>query len=188
MNKTGNLDKYRDYSIYAIDFDGTIVTDAWPEIGSLVVAMKDAIMELERRGDKWILNTMREGEKLQEALDFLAANGLHPDAVNDNLPELCEVFKNNPRKIYADYYVDDHSMSISSFLKAHDTLADTIAKCQHYFAVEYENEIYTIDYYYEKGDGTAMVSLHNSDGTYEVSCLDIHDDCSTFYDLKEVHN
>jgi hypothetical protein len=188
MNKTGNLDKQRNYSIYAIDFDGTIVTNAWPGIGSLVIAMRDAILELERRGDKWILNTMREGEKLQEALDFLAEKGLYPDAVNDNLPELCEAFQNNPRKIYADYYVDDHSMRISDFLKAHDTLADTVAKCQTCFAVEYENEIYSIDYYYEKEDGTAMVSLSDANGTYEVSCLDIHDDCSTFYDLREVRN
>ena len=52
---------------------------------------------------------MREGEYLREALDFLAINDLLPDAVNDNLPERVKLWGNNPRKIYADVYVDDHN-------------------------------------------------------------------------------
>jgi ribonucleotide monophosphatase NagD (HAD superfamily) len=95
--------------IYGIDFDGTIVEEAWPAIGALKPEAAAFIRELQKRGDKWILITMREGEKLQEALEFLAIHDLRPDAVNDNLPELCEAFKNNPRKIYADIYIDDHN-------------------------------------------------------------------------------
>lgn len=95
--------------IYGIDFDGTIVENKWPEIGALKPEAAAFIRGLKDRGDKWILITMREDEKLGEALAELAYNGLFPDAVNDNLPELCEAFKNNPRKIYADIYIDDHN-------------------------------------------------------------------------------
>ncbi|MBR1952437.1 MAG: HAD family hydrolase [Lentisphaeria bacterium] len=95
--------------IYAIDFDGTIVESKFPAIGELKPEAAAFIRELRQRGDKWILNTMREGEHLAAALDFLAIHDLVPDAANDNLPEMCELYNNNPRKIYADIYIDDHN-------------------------------------------------------------------------------
>jgi hypothetical protein len=95
--------------IYAIDFDGTIVENKFPEIGEINPEAFYFIRKLQDRGDKWILYTMREGELLQEAVDFLKAFGIAPDAVNDNLPELCKAFKNNPRKVFANVYIDDHN-------------------------------------------------------------------------------
>lgn len=95
--------------IYAIDFDGTIVTNKYPQIGEVNPVGYRFIRDLQARGDKWILYTMREGEKLKEAVEFLATVGLIPDAVNDNLPELNERFKNNPRKVFANVYIDDHN-------------------------------------------------------------------------------
>lgn len=95
--------------IYGIDFDGTIVEEAWPAIGALNPEAAAFIRQLQARGDKWILITMREDEKLGEALSELAYNGLFPDAVNDNLPERVAMWGNNPRKIYADIYIDDHN-------------------------------------------------------------------------------
>ena len=97
------------YKVYAIDFDGTIVRNRWPEIGDPYLSVVQYISALQERGDKWILYTMREGEKLQEALKFLEELDLKPDAVNDNLPELQKKFNGNPRKIYADVYIDDHN-------------------------------------------------------------------------------
>lgn len=95
--------------IYAIDFDGTIVENAFPNIGKLNQEAAVFIRLLKARGDKWILYTMREGEYLQQALDFLAIHDLSPDAANDNLPEMCEFYHNNPRKIFANVYIDDHN-------------------------------------------------------------------------------
>lgn len=43
------------------------------------------------------------------AVEFLCSAGLAPDAVNDNLPEMCDVYHNNPRKIFANVYIDDHN-------------------------------------------------------------------------------
>jgi hypothetical protein len=96
--------------IYGIDFDGTIVEEKFPEIGKPVKSVFDFIRRIQDTGHKWILITMREGELLKDALSFLAINGLTPDAVNDNLPERIEKWGNNPRKIYADFYIDDHNV------------------------------------------------------------------------------
>lgn len=95
--------------IYAIDFDGTIVSNAFPEIGEINPEAFYFIRKIQDRGDKWILYTMREGKKLREAVEFLESFGIAPDAVNDNLPELNEAFKNNPRKVFANVYIDDHN-------------------------------------------------------------------------------
>ncbi len=97
-------------TIYAIDFDGTIVEEKFPAIGELNPEAADFIHHLQQNGDKWILFTLREEQYLEEALAFLHANGLHPDAVNDNLPETIQQWGNNPRKISADVYIDDRNL------------------------------------------------------------------------------
>ena len=95
--------------IYAIDFDGTIAENKFPEIGEIKPEAKEFILKLQERGDKWILYTMREGMYLGHALCFLIAQGLIPNAVNDNLPEMKELYGNNPRKVFANVYIDDHN-------------------------------------------------------------------------------
>ena len=95
--------------IYAIDFDGTIVENAFPEIGALNPEAERFIRQIRERGDKWILYTMREGEHLEHALEYLRSINLVPDVVNDNLPEMCRFYGNNPRKVFANIYIDDHN-------------------------------------------------------------------------------
>ena len=77
------------------------------------------IRDLKANGDTWILYTMREGKLLDEALAFLIELGIPPDAANDNLPELCEAFHNNPRKVFANVYIDDHNAGGLRFDTAH---------------------------------------------------------------------
>jgi hypothetical protein len=95
--------------IYAIDFDGTIVENKFPEIGEIKPEAKEFILKLQERGDKWILYTMREDTYLGHALLFLCQHGLYPDTVNDNLLEMQEFYGNNPRKVFANVYIDDHN-------------------------------------------------------------------------------
>lgn len=95
--------------IYAIDFDGTIAVTNFPRIIRPVEATVRFIRSLQDSGDKWILWTMREGPVLEQALEWLNDRGLTPDAVNDNLPELKEKWGNNPRKVFADAYIDDRN-------------------------------------------------------------------------------
>lgn len=95
--------------IFAIDFDGTLCEHVFPEIGEPKACTINFIYDLKKKGHKWILLTMREGTKLQEALDWLRRFDLVPDICNDNVEELCCEFKNNPRKVFAHAYIDDRN-------------------------------------------------------------------------------
>lgn len=96
--------------IYSFDFDGTIVQNKYPEIGEPISEVIQFIQRVKADGNYIILNTMREGKYLKQAVDFCRDNGIVFDAVNDNLPHMQAYFKNNPRKIFANYYVDDHNL------------------------------------------------------------------------------
>lgn len=100
--------------IYAFDFDGTIVTNEFPNIGEPIKEVIDLIKEIKKQGHYIILNTMREDDYLQEAISFCNAFQIKFDVVNDNLPHMKEFYGNNPRKIFANYYIDDHNMFIES--------------------------------------------------------------------------
>ena len=95
--------------IIAVDFDGTLCENAWPEIGKPNERLIDFLKERKRRGDHLILWTMREGWELIQALNWCKDHAIRFDAVNDNLPSQKEQYGNNPRKVYADWYIDDHN-------------------------------------------------------------------------------
>ena len=96
--------------IIAVDFDGTLCYNRWPEIGRAMQPVIDWLILQKAKGVKLILWTMREGEKLDDALRWCADRGLTFDAVNDNLPEVQERYGNNPRKVFANYYLDDSNI------------------------------------------------------------------------------
>lgn len=100
--------------IIAVDFDGTLCENKWPEIGE---ANEELIWYLRTRqaaGDKIILWTCRVGDLLQQAVHFCYDQGLIFDAVNENLPETIEWMKGDSRKIFAHEYIDDRNRLISS--------------------------------------------------------------------------
>ena len=103
------INRWKENIIYAVDFDGTLCSKMWPIIGSPNLALISDLILARELGDKVILWTMREGQLLEEAVEWCMEYGLEFDAVNDNLPEQQEVYGNNPRKIYADVYIDDHN-------------------------------------------------------------------------------
>lgn len=111
----------QNYTLYAIDFDGTLVENNWPNIGKTNRDVLKAVQNLEKAGDKWILWTMRSGQPLEEAKEWCRRHDIHPIAVNDNDPRLIEEFGNNPRKVYADWYVDDHNLNMLDFTNVHSS-------------------------------------------------------------------
>jgi len=99
----------KDHLIIAIDFDGTIVEDAYPQIGSPKIFAFETLKELNKDGHRLILWTYRNGSKLQEAVDFCSKNGVEFYSVNKNYPE--ENFEGKvSRKIHADLFIDDRNI------------------------------------------------------------------------------
>lgn len=99
-------------AVYCIDFDGCLCVDAYPEIGAPDLDVINFCKSLRRDGHKLILWTCREGEQLREAVNWCADKGLIFDAHNANLPERIALYGTDPRKIGADYYIDDHNLDI----------------------------------------------------------------------------
>lgn len=97
--------------ILAVDFDGTLSFGKWPEVGPGNIGLIDFLKKRKSIGDKMILWTCREGEDLQRAVDWCIDNGLEFDAVNDNLPEVVEMYGSNSRKVSCDLYIDDRAIS-----------------------------------------------------------------------------
>ena len=97
------------YKIYAVDFDGTLCDDAWPEIGEPHHDVIDHFKSLREQGHKLILWTCREGKMLSQAIGWCAYHGLYFDAHNANLSERITEYGRDCRKISADYYCDDRN-------------------------------------------------------------------------------
>ena len=98
------------HEVFAVDFDGTLCENAWPEIGEPHHDTINWVKELRNIGHKIILWTCRDGMALVNAIVWCADHGLFFDAVNDNLEDHKKRFGGNSRKILADFYVDDKSV------------------------------------------------------------------------------
>ena len=95
--------------IIAIDFDGTIVEDAYPKIGKPMIFAFETMKKLQSEGHRLILWTYRTEKKLQEAVDFCKQQGLEFYAINKSYPE--EEFDGKiSRKINATFFVDDRNI------------------------------------------------------------------------------
>ena len=95
--------------IIAIDFDGTIVEDAYPNIGKPMIFAFETMKKLQSEGHRLILWTYRTDKKLQEAVDFCKQQGLEFYAINKSYPE--EEFDGKiSRKIHATFFVDDRNI------------------------------------------------------------------------------
>ena len=101
----------------AIDFDGTVVEHRYPAIGKERPFATATLRQLIADGHKLIHWTVREGDLLQEAVDwcrergvrFHAINGFFDEDINDAATEK----EKNPsfsRKLKVDYFVDDRNV------------------------------------------------------------------------------
>lgn len=96
--------------IIAVDFDGTLCIDRFPEIGEPKEKVISYVKSQQANGAKLILWTNRVGEKLADAITWCRdKHGISFDAVNCNLPEIIEFFGGDPRKVFANEYLDDRS-------------------------------------------------------------------------------
>lgn len=92
--------------IIGIDFDGTCVTHDYPRIGKDIGAV-NVLKRLVNSGHKLILNTMRSGVELQEAVNWFKENGIELYGANENPTQ--KSWTNSP-KVYAHLYIDDAAL------------------------------------------------------------------------------
>ncbi len=99
--------------IIAVDFDGTIVEHKYPVIGKEIPFATATLRQLMKDGHKLILWSVREGDLLQEAVDWCEERGVRFYAVNADLDEDgadkagSEHFS---RKVKAHMFIDDRNL------------------------------------------------------------------------------
>lgn len=91
--------------IIAVDFDGTLQINGQTN-GALIADLRAK----QAQGNIVILWTCRTGHRLKEAVTVLRQNGFMPNYVNCNAPQAVAMLKADPRKIYADVYIDDKNI------------------------------------------------------------------------------
>lgn len=105
--------------IIAIDFDGTIVEHKFPSIGPLIPGAKEMINNLCDDGHQIIIWTTRSSYSEIEVVEFLQNSGINYHYINQNAKKFIDLlqsqpmfgkYEHEPRKIYADIYIDDRSL------------------------------------------------------------------------------
>lgn len=92
----------------AVDFDGTVVADAYPEIGKPLPFALQTLKELSKE-HQIILWTCRVGHYLDDAVKLLEDGGVRLFAVNKNFPDEDPSDDHVMRKIDADLFIDDRN-------------------------------------------------------------------------------
>lgn len=97
--------------LIAVDFDGTIVEHRYPQIGEEIPFAVETLKMLVQDRHKLILWSVREGELLEDAVNWCKERGLEFYAINRDYPE--ETVENNPhfsRKLKVDIFIDDRNL------------------------------------------------------------------------------
>ncbi len=90
-----------------VDFDGTIVKHDYPDIKEEVAGSIDTLKELVMRGHHIILYTMRAGDTLEAAVNWLNERGVILYGINNNPTQ--KSWSKSP-KVYGHIYIDDAAL------------------------------------------------------------------------------
>lgn len=94
--------------IIAVDYDGTLEDRQ----GHMNAGLIRALANYQVQGHTIILWTCRGGKSLKEAVDKLGRWGLRPNYINQNAPAVIRRLGHDPRKVWADVYVDDKARGL----------------------------------------------------------------------------
>ena len=98
--------------IISVDFDGTLYTDDYPDIGDPIWRTINYCKKEKENGAILILWTCRSGQDLVEAIRLCKQVELTFDYVNENAKESMWGYARDSRKIYADEYIDDKAVNV----------------------------------------------------------------------------
>ena len=91
--------------LIACDFDGTLYKDG--QVNQKLIAY---LRKMQKSGNIVILWTCRNPAMIAEAVGILRQYGFVPNFVNQNAPSAIKMLGHDPRKIYADIYIDDKNL------------------------------------------------------------------------------
>ena len=94
----------------AVDFDGTIVKHRYPKIGEEIPFAIETLKMLQKDHPRLILWSVREGQLLDEAVEWCRERGLEFYAVNRDYPEEDKEHKGFSRKLKVDLFIDDRNL------------------------------------------------------------------------------
>lgn len=165
--------------IIAVDFDGTLCKNMYPEIGEPNNALIEYLKIRQDVGHKLILWTCRVGDQLEQAIDWCQDHGLTFDAVNQNLPEIIEGFGGDCRKIFAHEYIDDRNSGMGKTFIAYSCDGEKcnncdleLNECAHTFDIRHARNFKKVDSnYYEENlnfKTNAELMLHSQKNNREL--------------------
>ncbi|MEI8086944.1 MAG: hypothetical protein WCG93_12090 [Paludibacter sp.] len=125
--------------ILAVDFDGTIHTGNWPNIGEPRPNSIESLRQLKKDGHFIIIWTCREGKPQTDMVNWLLKNNIPFDQVNEHKPGITELYGYPARKVYAHLYIDDkqigglpHWNDIYNYIKSQEeTYSDKVIREGH---------------------------------------------------------
>lgn len=104
--------------VIGLDFDGTVTSHEFPKIGKDIGAVP-VLKKLTEKGVRICLNTMRDRETLQEAVNWFKENEIPLWGINKNPSQF--KWTTSP-KVHADIYIDD--MALGAPLKFDKNISD----------------------------------------------------------------
>lgn len=99
-------------TIIGLDFDGTVVEHAFPQVGSDLPFVVASLKQIASTGARIVLWTMRSGDLLADAVRWFADRGIPLWGVNSNPDQ--GTWTKSP-KAYCHLYVDDAALGAPLF-------------------------------------------------------------------------
>ena len=97
--------------IIAVDFDGTLFEDKFPDIGEPKMEVIDLVKQYIYDGHVVILWTCRVEGRLEEAISKCLEYGIKFSHINENSYANVKQYGGDCRKVFADLYIDDKSFN-----------------------------------------------------------------------------
>lgn len=103
--------------VVAVDFDGTLCKEAFPEIGEDKPLMIMLVKTLQQLGAYTILWTCRAEDKLEAAKQWCEQRGLCFMKYNENADFFKKKYNSCSVKVFADIYIDDKAYNALNSIK-----------------------------------------------------------------------
>lgn len=108
--------------VLGVDFDGTIVEEAFPNIGAIKEQTVNLMYRAMAKGHLVIVWTARSGQAERDAYAFLKDNEIPFDYMNENPEDPYAIRGEQGRKIFCDYYLDDRAVHVDDIGKLFEVI------------------------------------------------------------------